>query len=601
MVVADARIDNRGELGAIVDLGSSVDEVPAAELILRAYQVWGSAAPKHLIGDFAFAIWDGTRQTLLCARDPIGARPFCYHLSDRVFVFASEIKALFCHPEIPRELDEVQVAYFLDNFLDDPQRTFYRKIQRLPAAHILEVSPDGVRLERYWSPDPSREVRYSSEGQYVEEFRELFLEAVRCRVRNVDPVGSALSGGLDSSSVVRAARLALPGEQPVHAFSAVFPGLPEVERASNDESMYIDAVANADGIVSHKVRADEVAPLADYDRVLGHFDFPPLAFNLYMHWALFAAAQSIGVRVFLEGTDGDSVVSKGYERFIDLANKGDWETIVEEVMALTVRYETTWGWFPNYLVYPQLQRLARSGHWRNWLHGSSAMVKDLGRSRRKLFLRYGIGAFVPNRLLQWYRYRGQEEGPKSLIREEFARRVRLEEREMQFWPDTSPAQSAREDHARVLALPRYQFALELIDNTAAPFGIEPRYPFFDRRLVEFCIAIPSAQKLAGGWTRLIQRRAMEGILPSLVQWRVHKGRLGFNFIRGMREIEAPKLGPVLFDDPSLVEEFLDMEVVRAAHQRLISAGEYPEAEHDAMLVYKATVLARWLREHGVGA
>jgi asparagine synthase (glutamine-hydrolysing) len=305
------------------------------------------------------------------------------------------------------------------------------------------------------------------------------------------------------------------------------------------------------------------------------------------------------VRVFLEGTDGDSVVSKGYERFIDLANEGDWETIVEEVMALTVRYETTWGWFPNYLVYPQLVRLARSGKWGSWLQGSAAMAKDLGRSRRKMFLRYGVGAFVPSRLLESYRKRARQgELWKPLIREGFARRVRLQERERALWPSDRGAGSAREDHARVLALPRYQFALELIDGVAAAFGIEPRYPFFDRRLVEFCIAIPPEQKLAGGWTRLIQRRAMEGILPPVVQWRVHKGRLGYNFVRGMREIEAPKLGSILFQQPSMVEDFVDMDVLRAAHARFLSTESYPEANEDAMLLYKATVLARWLRDHG---
>jgi asparagine synthase (glutamine-hydrolysing) len=604
VVVADARIDNRRELvGALGLPSSAADKLTDDELILTAYEAWGPRMPERLIGDFAFAIWDRSRRTLFCARDPIGARPFHYHLSDRVFVFASEIKALFCLPEVPRELDEVQVAYFLDGFIDDPQRTFYQGIQRLPAAHFLEVSAERVRMERYWMPDASREIHYPSNEQYAEAFRETFLEAVRCRLRNAVPVGGALSGGLDSSSIVRAARRLLPKDQPMHAFSAVFPDLPEEERELNDESAYIGAVTEAEGIVSHRVRVDQVAPLVDYDRVFWHLDSPPLAFNMYMHWALFGVARREGVRVFLDGTDGDTVVSSGYERFIDLANEGNWAAIIEEVKALTERYESPRSWFPRRFVYPQLAHLSRSGRWGSWLRASNEIAPGLGRSRRDLFLRYGIGAFIPESVLEPYR-RGKPktEVRRPLIRREFARRTGLSERERALLPnDRKPSSSGREAHARALSLPRYQFAMELIDGAAAAFGIEPRYPFFDRRLVEFCIAIPPEQKLANGWTRLILRRAMEGILPPVVQWRIHKGNLGFNFVRGMHDVEGPKLEATLFDDPSVLEDFVEMDVLRSTHRRFLMSEPSLEAEEDAMTLYKATVLARWLRDHGPGA
>jgi asparagine synthase (glutamine-hydrolysing) len=601
LVVADARIDNRRELVDRLDLRQTAEGIPGEELILAAYRAWGSSAPKHLIGDFAFVLWDRERRTLFCARDSIGARPFCYYLSERVFIFASEIKALFCLPEVPRELDEVQVAFFLDNFIDDPERTFYRNIRRLPAAHILEVSPDNVRMERYWEPDPNREIRFPSDGQYDEAFREIFFEAVRVRMRDADPVGASLSGGLDSSSIVMAARRLLPADRPVHAFSAIFPSVPEAELEAIDERAFIDAITEVPGIVPHPVRADLVEPLADYDRLFRHLDSPPLGFNLYMNLALLESARGEGVRVLLDGTDGDSVVSHGYERFIDLANEGRWPTIVEEVKALTARHESTRGWFPSQLVYPQLSRLARAGRWRRLWRASKVVAQGLDRSRGRLLLRYGVGARVPNRVLELYRRRGRAEEPwKPLIRGEFAQRTGLEERKRALSPYDSPAQSAREDHARVLSLPRYQFAMELIDGTAAAFGIEPRFPFFDRRLVEFCIAIPPEQKLAGGWTRLIHRRAMEGILPPMVQWRVHKGNLGFNFVRGMREVEGPKLAAILFEEPSVLEDYVDMDVVRSALERFLASEPSLEASDDAMLLYKATVLALWLRDHGPG-
>jgi len=594
VVAADARIDNREEL--LDRLGLPSDELADADLILAAYRTWGAGAPRRLIGDFAFAIWDRDRRTMVCARDTIGARPFCYHLSDGIFAFASEAKAVLCLPDVPGELDEVQVAFFLDRFLDDPERTFHKSIRRLPAAHVLEVSAERVRMERYWAPDPARAIHLGSDDEYAEAFRDLLLEAVRCRMPRGIPVGAALSGGLDSSSVVCAARGVAPDEQEVHAFSAVFPGLPEAEREWNDESAFIDAVAGTPGIVSHRVRADRIAPLADYDRVLWHHDGPPLAFNLYMRWALLAAARGEGVRVFLDGTDGDSVVSKGYELFIDLANAEDWAGMVREVRALTERNESPRSWFPKQLVYPHLIGLARTGRWIGWRRAADELARGLGGSRGGLLRRYGIGAFVPAAVRQRYHRGGRRvESKASLIRPELARRTRSKERERELLPPGSGSgATAREDHARVLSLPRFQYAMELIDGTASAFGIKHRFPFFDRRLVEFCLAIPPEQKLRDGWTRWIMRRAMEGILPPAVQWRVHKGNLGYNFVRGMRITEGPRLEAALFED-AVLEDFVDMDVLRATHRRFLASEPGLDANDDAMALYQAAVLARWLR------
>jgi asparagine synthase (glutamine-hydrolysing) len=599
VVVADVRIDNRRELLQQLGLRTTAEEISDSDLILAAYQAWRRRTPERLIGDFAFAIWDHRRRTLFCARDPVGVRPLYYHLSARLFAFGSEIKALFGVPEVPREIDEVQIGFYLENFIDEAERTMYRGIRRLPAAHFLELSPGHARLERYWAFDLNREICYSSSDQYADAFREVFVEAVRCRLRDADPVGAALSGGLDSSSVVCVARRLLSEDTPLHAFSAVFPGLPEEERQWNDESEYIDEVTRTGGVVSHRIPLDSVSPLDDYDRVFWHLDSPPMAgFNMYMSWALYRAAQRQGVRVFLAGTDGDSVVSKGFDRFIDLANEGRWETFVREVIALTERHQYPRYWYPKQLIYPRLVDLARSGKWRSWLRASNEIASGLGRSRWDLLLRYGIGAFIPKRILNAYQGRGwKTESARPLIRSGFARRVRLSERIRELTPKAP--RSARESHASVLSLPRFQLTMELIDGAAAAFEVQPRYPFFDRRLMEFCVAIPAEEKLTDGWPRSIHRRGMEGILPAAIQTRLHKGRLGYNFTRRMHEIEGSKLEATLFENASVLEEFVDLDVLRAAHRRFLAPESSMESKgDDAMMLYKAVVLARWFRDHG---
>lgn len=600
VLVADARIDNREELITELDLRSpSPVGISDGKLILSAYRRWGRSAPERLIGDFAFALWDGQRRSLFCARDPMGVKPFYYCVSDRLFAFASEIKGLFCLPGIPREVDELQVASFLDLFVEDPVRTFYRDISRLPAAHFLDVSPDRMLVHQYWAPDPAREIHYSTSEQYVEAFKELFTQAVACRLRSAFPIGAALSGGLDSSSVVCTARQMLQRDQPLNTFSSVFPGLPDAERQWNDESHYIDIVTAGEGIVSHRVRADQLGPLAELDNVLWHHDAPPLGFNLYMRWAIYRAAHEEGIRVFLNGDDGDSVVSHGYERFLDLALEERWQKLTSEVAALGGRRQVPPRVFLNMLVYPYLIHLARTGRWGSWMRGTREIARSLHHSRRKLMLRYGIGAFVPECLIEGWRAArlgGRDTSTLRPLSPEFARRVGLEKRKRELKVDDPEWMlSARRAHALSFPSAVHQYGLELTDSAAGAFGIEPRYPFFDRRLVEFCVALPTEQKLAEGWTRLVHRRAMEGVLPTDVQWRNHKGDLSFNFTRRLRETDREELEATLFDEPSVLDEYLDMSVLRSIYRRFLAGGSRIQSKQDGAFLYLAAVLARWLR------
>jgi asparagine synthase (glutamine-hydrolysing) len=182
-------------------------EVSDSQLILAAYIKWGEDCPQHLLGDFIFVIWDGHKQQLFCARDHFGVKPFYYHYAaGKRFAFATEIKAVLGLPDVPRQLNEVRVAEHLLELNEDPTITLYEDILRLPAAHSMTVSRKGIQQQRYWSLDPTRELRLGSDEEYAQKFREIFTEAVRCRLRSAFPVGSTLSGGLDSSSIVCVAR-----------------------------------------------------------------------------------------------------------------------------------------------------------------------------------------------------------------------------------------------------------------------------------------------------------------------------------------------------------------------------------------------------------
>ncbi|HEY3131845.1 MAG TPA: lasso peptide isopeptide bond-forming cyclase, partial [Acidobacteriota bacterium] len=270
VITADARIDNREELVSLLNInGRPLGEIADSELILRAYEKWGDSCPEKLLGDFAFAIWDAKKKLLFCARDHFGVKPFYYYRSDHAFIFASEIKALLSLQEVPRRLNEVRVADYLMSMLEDKEITFYQGILRLQPAHCISVTREGAQIRSYWALDPTREIRYNSDGEYADAFREIFTEAVRCRLRSAFPVGSMLSGGLDSSSIVCVARqlLAQEGSRQLHTFSATFENVPEC-----DESQFINAVVARNGLQFHYVPCDQLSPLAGLDTLLAQQD-----------------------------------------------------------------------------------------------------------------------------------------------------------------------------------------------------------------------------------------------------------------------------------------------------------------------------------------
>ncbi len=259
VITADARIDNRDELIEALELTQRpAEKITDTELILAAYERWGEECPEHLLGDFAFAIWDGRKQELFCARDHFGVKPFYYYCSDKIFIFATEIKALFCLHEVPRQLNEVKVGEFIVSNFDDTTNTFYQDILRLSPANSLRVSYTGTRLHSYWSLDFSHEIKLDSDEEYAEAFRKIFTEAVRCRLRSAFPIGSMLSGGLDSSSIACVAKnlLSETGDTPLPTFSAIFDKVTEC-----DERSFQNAVLSQGGFEPHYFHADQVGPI----------------------------------------------------------------------------------------------------------------------------------------------------------------------------------------------------------------------------------------------------------------------------------------------------------------------------------------------------
>jgi asparagine synthase (glutamine-hydrolysing) len=333
VVTADARIDNRGELIAALDLGKRpAKDIPDDLLIACSYQKWGKSCPIRLIGEYSFAIWDKTARELFCARDAMGVKPFYYYLAEGAIIFGSTIRSLLSVPFVPRELSEIRMVNHLVYNADDKESTFYKDIFRLPGGHCLSVSSAGSRKWQFWDLDADRELDLRSDDEYAGAFRELFTEAVNCRLRGAKPVGTFLSGGMDSSSLTCVARdlLKKSDRGPLHSFSSVFPKMAEKDRRI-DESHYQKLVVDAGGIVHHPVITDAINPLHEH---LWDGDEPSSLFNTYLLQTILAQARKSDVQVMLDGIDGDSTISHGTRYITELARRGRWFKMLNESRAL---------------------------------------------------------------------------------------------------------------------------------------------------------------------------------------------------------------------------------------------------------------------------
>ena len=480
-VAADARLDDRDALcDALGVRRAERAALPDGDLILRAWRRWGRRCPDHLLGDYAFAVWDAGRRTLFCARDHAGAKPLYYSLTARSFVFASTVEAVLAAPGVSGALDETTVAESLTRIrLFTTTRTFFRAVRKAPPGHALTVEDASpglaprVRVERYWRPEElALRLRPVSDAACAEELLDLCARAVESRLRG-GPVGVHLSGGLDSSSVaVLAARgLRRRGRQPPPAFS----WLPPLRGSAPSEGhapeyARIDAVCARERLRVFHCQSLEVEDVVSAMRRDGAY---PLAVST--EEAVCRRAKEQGVRVLLSGLGGDEGVSfsgRGYCEHLLLG--GQWRKLAAEGRAC--------GKHP-------VRLLART-------------VLGLAHPR------------VPREVARLLRPRPSPyRGGRWLIDPAFARRVK---------PPPVKKGSAGVRRAQLLRLRKVSGRIEGEAASGARHGIDYRYPLLDRRLLEFALGLPPEQFRRGRWSRWLMRYATAPLLPPDVRWNQDK-------------------------------------------------------------------------------
>ncbi|RDH46986.1 lasso peptide isopeptide bond-forming cyclase [Fischerella thermalis] len=603
VITSDARIDNREELLSILQINDCpLEKITDTQPILAAYQKGEELCAEHLLGDFAFAIWDRKKQTLFCARDHFGVRPFYYYYQpNQEFIFASEIKALLCLPQVPRRLNEVRIGDYLALMMEDQKITTYKNILRLPPAHSMVVSQSGIQQWSYWSLDPEHEIHLADNEAYAQEFRQIFTEAVKCRLRSAFPLISQLSGGLDSSAVTCVARnlLAEVGKTPLHTISSIFDKVTEC-----DERPFINAVLEQGGFIPHYIHGDEFGPLSNLDSIFQYEDEALLGPSHFYPWMVYRAAKELGMRITLDGFDGDTTVSHGIARLTELGRQGKWKALIQEAKAIAAQHNVS-----PYVVFrghglPYLQDLVKKWQWIEFVKTVQLIHKHFGVSRKLLIIAHGIKPFWEQVRLFWRGQHRQKTSPDwslpqtPLVNRNFAQRICLDERMQTLSPPREAPLTLRQEHWRSLTQGILAYTLEQMDQYAAMFSLEVRHPFMDKRLIEFCLALPSEQKLYQGWGRMVMRRALAGILPKSIQWRTDKADLSPNFNDGFLKRDRQILDQVMSQKMKNLEKYINLDVLQTAYQRILAA-ENQASNDDWMAVWQAVILASWLDFKGL--
>lgn len=588
-ITADARIDNREELLSVLRVSGPAHLVSDSELILRAYERWGEACVDHLVGDFAFAIWDAAEQKLFCARDHLGVRPlYYYQVEGHLLVFASEVKALLALVEVPRDLDELRLASYLTAQLDDKEATAYRKIRRLPPAHALVVGGGGMRMWSYWALDPEFELQLPTDEAYVEAFSEVFSEAVRCRLRSAFPVGTHLSGGLDSSAVTCVARdfLANQGGLPLKTFSNIFDKVP-----ASDERPYINSVVAQGGIEPYFVHADGDGPLEHLDELFRIEDEPYITGNYFLVRGLNEAMRACGIRIGLDGIDGDTTIDHGHYYLAELAKSGQWQQFGREVSALCERSSTS---SPDTIFYTYgarfLRDLSQSGHWIRFAQAVNEIARFSRLTRWRLIRSYGIGPHVPTAIKHVIRPPSNSKLSVESIRDEdLVDSDFLNNCGLVRASKTAEVTSCRAFHWGSLTQGLLPYALEGYDRLTAASGIEVRHPFMDKRLIKICLALPGRFKLRAGLNRWILRAALHNALPESIRMRSDKADMTYNLVRGLTSHKERVESDL--EDLAVKQNVVNVSTLRLLYSR-IQRGNY--TQRDVALFWRGFCVATWL-------
>ena len=482
-IVHNGEIYNYIELKEeLVQKGYSFHTQSDTEVILAAYAHWDDECVEHFDGMFAFAIWDEAEQELFVARDRFGEKPFFYYFNDEQFIFASEMKAIWA-ADIKRTSNlKMLFNYITIGYVDNPERpeeTFFENIFKLPPASRLYYTPAGRELiiERYWDIDTGLRNKKINDADAIEQFKHLFNTSVKRRLRSDVNIGTSLSGGLDSSSVVSAINELQTLNYKPQTFTAIFPGF------EKDELRFSKQVSSQFNLQQHTIAVSADDLVTDWEKFLYHQEEPVGSASAFAQYKVFELAKHHSTTVLLDGQGADEILA-GYHKYY----KWYWQELFHK------------------------RKLLESGE--------IAAARKIG-IQEKFGLKNVVASLLPDLasviLERQYLFHAlnHEDLDKNF--------VRLQSKEAYYTtPELSHLNGLLYFNTCVHGL---EELLRYADRNSMAHGREVRLPFLSHELVEFIFTLPSHFKIRNGWTKWLLRESMTKNLPGEITWR--RDKVGF--------------------------------------------------------------------------
>ena len=456
------------------------------EVIVAAYDFWKEKCLQQFDGMFAFAIWDEKEEKLFAARDRFGEKPFYYYEDEGNFIFASEMKALWAIGVDKQINNKMLLNYITLGHVQncvDKEQTFFDDIYSLPPSHYLTYQPSSNQLSkitRYWSLNKEITIDIDA-GDAIEKFTELFNISVKRRLRSDVPVGTSLSGGLDSSSIAYTInQFQKTNGKKLQTFSAVFPGF------EYDESKYIQTVSENLNITNYQTQPSALDLLNDFEKLCYHQEEPFQSSGIFAQYKVFELAKKHDVKVLLDGQGADELLA-GYPHYIH------W--FLQEVLS---RHKL----------------------------GATQIERRAFRKNNQLFrwdIKNVLAAFLPSHAamqLEKREYRKTISHPD--ISDEFLNRLKHQEWVGIHKPIVTKLNDILHFNITEMGL---EELLRFADRNSMAHGREVRLPFLNHELVEFVFSLPSQLKMHDGWTKFLLRNVINKKLPDEIVWR--KEKIGF--------------------------------------------------------------------------
>ncbi len=531
VVVYNGEIYNFRELRSQLEDKHQFRTHTDTEVIVHLYEEHGEDAIPMLNGMFAFAFYDSEADKLVLARDRFGIKPLYYFVEDGRLYFASEIKALLkCKRAEPSDRQIYQ--YLVYRVHDHDENTFFEGIHRLMPGHYLIFQDGRATIKRYWEP---KRVVVSENGGLYERFRALFDNSVRSQLISEVPVGSCLSGGIDSSSIVATISLLMKqglAETEVigdrqKTFSAVFPG--EI----NDESDYVEAMLSVTAVDSTIIQPQKADLWTELEKIIYYQDEPVVSTTVFAQWEVMKAA-SKKVKVLLDGQGADELLA---------------------------------GYIPYYFAYLRqlLRERAYFAFLKEFALSFDVLFKSLIEQAKR---RVGITKSV---------------SAESVLNPQFATSSRVPH---PYTPTNNDLNQRLLEDLLTLSLPAL---LRYEDRNSMAFSVEARVPFLDNDLVDFILSLPASHKIRNGWSKAIMRSAIGGRLPRKISRR--RWKVGFSTpeVDWLRR-EKAKVLQIFTSAEFRSRKYFDADSAVFAYNDFV-AGKHD----DSLLFWRLINLEYWLR------